>query len=416
MAEKSLLYSIKILLTIYIFLGPLSTGFNLNFTFPNSITLNNGNIFVIHKYGVSIFNTSYPEIINKAYFFEDSEILSDEKDLSSVLIKQFEDGYVLCTIINKIYIFDSGGKFEFKGENIIQINSYITLTTHYIQANRIYYFLIGYIYNQKANLYYYKYDSNERKIYTNTSKTIQSYNGIKGLSCEFMKESSTDRIICMYSSFYHLKLLKMEFNNNNGKKLELKDMGTNQYNLDSVICIKSSVNQNKEKTLFCLYRADGEARCMIYNINSLSTTLYYDIYTRKCRTKYYSLKVNYLHESDEFAFSCITNQGGIQIITFEKNLADIKYPTNKLYEFNNCSNIYGHSILYPIIYNKYFILSDINCGAPNQFYQIIIGDEEKDEEEKKEKEKKTIEKDEQREEEIDIINEKNREREIEEEK
>ena len=234
-----------------------------------------------------------------------------------------------------------------------------------------------------------------------------------------MKESSIDRIICMYSTSYHIKILKMQFYNNNnyyGKKLELRDVGTYQYTWNSVICIKSSVNQNKDKALFCLYKADGEANCIIYNINSRSSTIYYDIYTRKCRTKYYSLKVNYLHENDEFAFSYITNQGGIQIITFEKNLADIDYPTNKFYEFNNCSNIYGHSVLFPIIYNQYFILSDINCEKENQFYQIKIGDEDKDKEEKKEKEKKTIEKDEQREEEIEIINEKNREREIEEEK
>ena len=377
MVKTSLSYLIKILLNVFIFLSPLSTEFNLNFTFPNSITLNNGNIFVIHKYGVSVFNSSCPEIINKTYAFEDSEIISDEQDLSSVSIKQFEDGYVLCTIINKIYIFDSDGKFEFRGENIIQTNSYITLATHYIQDNRIYYFLIGYIYNQNGNLYYYKYDSTERNIYTNTSKTIQN-SGIKGLSCEFMKESSTDRIICMYYISNQIKILKMKFyinNNYYGKKLELRDVGTYQYIWNSVICIKSSVNQNKDKALFCLYKADGEANCIIYNINSRSSTIYYDIYTRKCRTKYYSLKVNYLHENDEFAFSYITNQGGIQIITFEKNLTDIDYPTNKFYEFNNCSNIYGHSVLYPIIYNQYFILSDINCEKENQFYQIKIEDE-----------------------------------------
>ena len=219
MVEKSLFYSIKILLTVYIFLSPLSTGFNLNFTFPNSITLNNGNIFVIHKYGVSIFNSSCPEIINNTYVFEDSEIISDEQDLSSVSIKQFEDGYVLCTINNKIYIFDSDGKYEFKGE-YIQTNSYITLATHFIQANRIYYFLIGYISSQKAYLYYYKYDSTERKIYSNISKIItpNDKSAIKGLSCEFMKESSSDRIICMYSTSNKIKILKLRFSNNNSSE------------------------------------------------------------------------------------------------------------------------------------------------------------------------------------------------------
>lgn len=101
MAGKSLFFSIKILFTLNIFLSMLSEAFNLYFNYINAITLKNENIFVVHKNGFSICDPSFSEIINESYNFTNSEVISNETALSKVALKKFEDGYVVCIIINK---------------------------------------------------------------------------------------------------------------------------------------------------------------------------------------------------------------------------------------------------------------------------------------------------------------------------
>ena len=369
-----------------------SKGFSLDFNYINAITLNNENIFIIHKNGVSICDPSFSKIINESYIFDNSEKILNETALSKVTIKKFEDGYVFCIIINKIYIFDSNGQFEYKKGNI-QTDNYFTLAIHNITENRIYYFLISSLSNGKANLDYYKYDPSIRSIEKVASKTKEEnififftfYElEIESISCEILKEN---KIICMY--YYnnyanYFKLLKLTISNRYNK-ITLDNEEIEELKAFKVDCIKSTVNQNKTKAIFCLYISSGEPKCIFYDLNSKK--IYYDISKVKCKTKPYSLKVNYFHDKEEFAFSCITTQKGIQINTFEQNLNDIEHTTNQFYIFdNNCSNIYGYSILYHKESEQYFVLYDTNCNGISESNKIII------EEEEKEKESDTIEK------------------------
>ena len=403
MAGKSLFFSIKILFTLNIFLSMLSEAFNLYFNYINAITLKNENIFVVHKNGFSICDPSFSEIINESYNFTNSEVISNETALSKVALKKFEDGYVVCIIINKIYIFDSNGQFEYKKGNI-QTDNYFTLATHNIEESRIYYFLIGSISNSKANLDYYKYDSSERNIekVAHITKEEKSWGlfmyhslDIKSISCEIMKEN---KIICMYYYFYN----KYLSNENYFKLLNLtisKNQKNNQFVLDKeenealktfkADCIKSSVNQNKTKAIFCLYLSGGESKCIFYDLNSEKND--YNIGKKKCKTKPYCLKVNYFQEKEEFVFSCITTQNGIQISTFEQNLNGIDHISDQFYSFDgNCINFYGHSVLYHKEYEQYFVIYGESCKGISQSNKIIIEEkeEEKEEEEKSEEEEK----------------------------
>jgi hypothetical protein len=403
MVQKLLFCSIKILFFLYIFLSKFSKGSNLYFNYINAITLNNENIFVIHKNGVSICDPSFSEIINESYIFDNSEKISNETALSKVIIKKFEDGYVFCIIINKIYIFDSNGQFEYKEGNI-QTDSYFTLATHNITENRIYYFLIVSLSNDKAILDYYKYDASIKNIEKVTSitkeeKTLILFDyitlEIKSISCEIMKEN---KIICMYyytNIFNYYTLLNLEITKKSNKITLNIEENENLKSL-KVDCFKSTVNQNKTKAIFCLYTSDGVPNCIFYDINSKKIA-YYDISKKTCRTKPYSLKVHYFHDKEEFVFSCITTQRGIQINTFKQNSKGIEHKTNQFYTIdNNCSNIYGHSILFHKESEQYFVLYDAICRGISQSNKIII-EEEKEKEREKEREKKKEEKEEEEE-------------------
>ena len=62
-----------------------------------------------------------------------------------------------------------------------------------------------------------------------------------------------------------------------------------------------------------------------------------------CINEFYALKVDYFPEKEEFVFSCLKNNGGIQCAVFDKylNLSSIV-----LYEFTDCEYLNGYSVLY----------------------------------------------------------------------
>lgn len=110
------------------------------FYFPTTITLNNKNIFVIHKTGITICDSSFKKIIKNIYDFPaENEQISTEDQLSKISIKKFDNGYIVSIIIDRIYIFDSEGNYLERSETLNSDNDIIfTFTTYKIENN--YYF------------------------------------------------------------------------------------------------------------------------------------------------------------------------------------------------------------------------------------------------------------------------------------
>ena len=54
----------------------------LSFNFPNSLTLSNGNIFIIHQKGVTICNNHLTTIILNVIAFPEDEEINNEASLS----------------------------------------------------------------------------------------------------------------------------------------------------------------------------------------------------------------------------------------------------------------------------------------------------------------------------------------------
>ena len=129
----------------------------LNFTYPQSILLNNQNIFIIHKLGISICDPSYSKIINNLTNFEENEMT--EQILSKIAYVS-DYGYIFCIVNEYIYIFDENENSLFKYDNKI-INydnlNYYTLVPIKI-TNDYYYYLIGFVSNGLINFLYYGYN------------------------------------------------------------------------------------------------------------------------------------------------------------------------------------------------------------------------------------------------------------------
>ena len=84
---------------LFFFLNIIKTIYSLYFTYPTAITLNNGNIFIIHKSGITICNANFTQIIANTLIID---LIPTLNDLYKIKISKFEDGYFLCLIINKL--------------------------------------------------------------------------------------------------------------------------------------------------------------------------------------------------------------------------------------------------------------------------------------------------------------------------
>ena len=207
MEKKYSYFSYKLLYILLLFLNFSIIISTLSFEYPNAVTLKNGNIFIIHKTGLSICDPSMNTILKNVLEFSTSNQISSENYLSKVDIVQSEDGYIISVIINKIYIFNIEGELQYSGDSLIDSDKdiYYTLSIKYLY-NNAYYYLVGYIYNSKLNLNYYSYDitTKQNLKIVSDSLTDYGYNSYYsysilniGLSCQFLKNEDY-YIVCLY--------------------------------------------------------------------------------------------------------------------------------------------------------------------------------------------------------------------------
>ena len=95
-----------ILIIIYLFSVYSFPFYNLQ-----STELSNGEKLIIHKYGIDICDRDFNKIIRNEIVFSSDEQISTEDKLNNVIIKKFDDGYIICLINNKAYLFDEFGNF-----------------------------------------------------------------------------------------------------------------------------------------------------------------------------------------------------------------------------------------------------------------------------------------------------------------
>ena len=94
-----------VLFLLYIALNNINSY--VSFNYPNSLSLSNGNIFIIHKFGISICNPNLTEIITNITNFEEEDIITQEN--LSKITSVIENGFIFNIINDKIYIFDDKG-------------------------------------------------------------------------------------------------------------------------------------------------------------------------------------------------------------------------------------------------------------------------------------------------------------------
>ena len=372
---RKLLY-IYIIYTIIII-----SNSSIIFNFPYSISLSNGNILIIHKYGITICDGLLSNIIEDIVIFNKDEEIKTELSLSKVTTANIDE-YIISIINDKIYIFNDNGNLLYEDDKKIleqeESADYYTLVPIKKEGNYIFYF-IGFIHNASLYFLYYEYDYIEKTNFQ-LSKRIgkHEYNLIKydiknkGLSCQYMTYNENINFLICFYLVANYDLTFDYFSINTNKTIAYHSyFKAVHYNYPEIKCIKSClVAQDHSKALVGLYLINGEYQYFIFDANYNSQIKKFYLKETLCRNQYYGLKINYYKEKEEYIYSCLFDNSTILISMFNKELKNYKYT----FKYTDCDKIYGYSIIYSIIKEKYFIISDENCKWKNYPINLLYNE------------------------------------------
>ena len=383
----------------------------LLFTFPSSLTLEDENILVIEKNGIYICDPTLENIISTVFTFNEDDIIKDLNSLYNVYMKD-KNGFIICLVNARLFFFNrTGTLLKYTNRLINEDNpNYSTLVPIYKDSN-FYYYVFGYLdINAHIKFQYYKIrlsDYTNGLIGTFTFNNLDGYftdcNYLnKGFSCEYMKEKEDNDynyLVCFFisdcdSNSFTYELYKIKDDSISERYWDDKEK------LNNVKLIKTIANNNLKNVLILAFVEDNnnfnikaysfyykESRFTPLNekLNSLTSP---DIY---CSKILYGIKTNYIYEKNLINFSCI-NSPAVYSILYNNDLGVVQRDK----QFETCSSIYGHSVIFSKHYNNYYVVSDVICDNKQRTFIPLIGDIPPYEEEKEIEEEKREEKEEEK--------------------
>ena len=132
---------------------------SISFKFPYSLYLPNGNIFVIHEKGISIYDHLLTKQISEVLIFPENDTIKS-KDISRIT-SILEDEYLFCIIKDKIYIFNDKGNLLFYNNTSILENEVIPKYYSLVvikNVDNLYKYVIGYIFNNYLYMSFFEYN------------------------------------------------------------------------------------------------------------------------------------------------------------------------------------------------------------------------------------------------------------------
>ena len=350
------------------------------FQYCQSITLLNGNILIIHKNGIDIYDSQLIEL--KSNILQINDFIKNDTQLSKIIISRFSEkeyGYIIATINDNIYIFNWNGTLQYNNrlEETELKGDYYTIIP-LMKEGYNYTYMIGFINNNKINCFFFNYDSlnyinNKIKNHTYNyqySLKGQNYfiNDEKGLSCQLMRNSSEkDIIVCFIYLNKDKKLTHFYIDINNYNMIIPEDFKYINISFNAIKVIKSAITKDKKKSFVCLLGNEGLANCIIYDIINNHYIYNFQTENNQCKNQIYALNLYYMRETEQFFFLCSNNDKNVTLSTYDKNLNQLN--TTKI-EFG--TNINGISIIYSKVKQKYFIISDSNYnnGKNTTFFEM----------------------------------------------
>ena len=336
---------------IFFLLFPKLYSFISDINFIKAIPLINGNIFVIEKNEIKIYD-QYWNRTNTILSFDNnitegnlSKIEIEkfiEENLSTIEIEKFnEENFDLIIFVKKekIYIFNNTGGLLFENNSFYLYNKDNNIIPIEKNESEYYYAITQVNQNPEIKIQFFIYDyNNMTNILINTTEVENLQVEGKTLSCQLMYNLSNSiqnkTIVCFYQKneniigrfFVDTKNFSITFQGN---------FTTNK----SIKFLKSKVNSKKNKSLICFKKE--KINCTIYSFENDSFSEFND-YKVYCEEKYYLSKFDYINQTKQFLFYCANNRN-ITLIRFDE---DFNYIRQNNIEIQSVNNIKYFSMVY----------------------------------------------------------------------
>ena len=356
----------------------------INSNYPHSLVLSNGNLIIVHEYGINLYNPSFTILIGQYNFTEENKITCEEETSATSIFQEeeTENNYVFILAKNILYIFTPELVYKLSSDmssylisDLIGFECLIYYNfLFYKYQEQYYYFFIGYPKDGKLLLSYFQIDISSGTItnlhnltYTDDSN---QYIPKTGVTCQIMNVANENILTCFYKINYP-KILKVvgfiiNEDNNNIERNSNINISSSQIDKEQAI-IKSAVSDDRKNALICYLTASYEDSCIYcvsFNIDSLSFGEE-NKYAEQCYDKPDQLNTYYFKENEEYFFVCKTkgSNGNYEIIKFDKNLNKIdidneEYNNEPNFNVDNCYYIYSFSLIYWPENNNYVIIGD----------------------------------------------------------
>ena len=342
-------------------------NFSPSFFYSKAITLLNKNIFIIHKSGIDIYDSSLTKKIKNIITFSDNEIINNDT-YAGIIISQYNENnfeYITCIINDKIYIFNSEGEKLYSSDNNITLfkGKYNLLIPIKIINNNFYY-MIGYIDENNIHFLFFKFEiSTLQNILLLYDKSILNFFETdksfiinnKLLTCQLLKNSSKkEKIICFYFINNTLENYSIDIDIENFSFIQSKNIKVRlPKELSRIKGIKSSTNFDNSKMLICFNSYSGKGYCFSYSINSNNCSKIIE-YFSNCYSDSFEIKINSMKETNQLSLSCLNEKNNLlNFVIFNENF---KYLNNYIIKIHNYN--FGYSIIYSYGKEKYLLISE----------------------------------------------------------
>ena len=389
--------SSKIIFFYLVFINIYQVVFNrtankvkdLDLDYIHPIALLNGNIFIIHKNGVLVYNYNFTEILYN-YNFGGIPIIpsEEENELTSVIQSKDNEKNVIALINDTIYVFSSRGQYLFDK----QINPFSDFRTdayfkyfsflYYKYVDSNYYFIVSFI-NNDSKIKFVKIQVNIQQ--KNCESDIFFYNIRKpisdSVSCQIINFNDfSDILVCVYA----VKDLIINTYNKEEEtiktKVSLFDPEDNfkilnQTNIENVYvnehCILKSVIPDKYRGLLFvdfISKSETNLKSIIFDLNCFNIKGEINNPV-SCSSENKFITADYNEYTKQYIFSCLINNG-VTIYKFKFNDYEDDSITDAV-DFGNCTYFYNYNFIFLLYEKSYFLINNFICeNSKVQVYNL----------------------------------------------
>ena len=367
---------------------------SIDLDYTHAITLLNGNVFIIHKNGVRVYNYNF-SIILYDFDFGGNQLISSELENNLTSIMQCDDDnnkYVTALLYNNIYIFSSKGKYLFDKPHTLfakfpvnaNYNFYSFL--FYKSEDSIYYYIVTFISNDNhITIIFFKINMNNQEYEVILEKNYEINNPISdSCSCQIIYNYNSTNIL---SCFYLISSTN-EFNQNiNVISLSIFDIEKDFDNINytSIYSITEtpqryiikSIKGEYEKKLYVqmLSTERNQALWFIFDFELFKINDPYNLFGITCFKGTNLINIQYFQYNNHYLFSCNETDGiAIQFRKFNQDNTISESQNNKI-TYLSCVSYINYDIIFLPFKGDYIAITNFICdGNMNtQLYDFPYG-------------------------------------------